>query len=176
MLLGGLGGWLWWMLQDFGQSSTGYTYSISSGDILLHSAIIGSAIAVVLWGLAWMGVVYFMLTQVFRQRAYLEQLLRVMGLAAAPLALMGLIFVPGISFGIGLAALALTFGLTGIAISSVTTADPAQVLVANAAGFLVWAVVLSLLAGSGSEPNAPGIFLYNTTTEAFSDFFSLSGL
>ncbi len=186
MLLGGLGGWLWWVLQDFGQSSAGYTYSITSKDILVHSGLIGSAIAVVLWGLVWMGIVYFMLTQIFRQRAYVEQLLRVMGLAAAPLALMGLMFLPGIlpsglgvdglSFGIGLAALALTFGLTGIAISSVTTADPAQVLVANATGFLVWAAVLSLLAGSGSEPNAPGIFLYDTTTEALREFFNLPGL
>ena len=186
MLLSGIGGWLWWMLQDFSQSATGYTYSISNSDILVHSALVGSALAVVLWGLVWMGIVYFMLTQIFRQRAYVEQLLRVMGLASAPLTLTGLMFLPGIlptslgidglSFGIGLGALALTFGLTGIAISSVTTADPAQVLVANATGFLVWAAVLSLLAGSGSEPNAPGIFLYNTTTEALRSFFNLPGL
>jgi hypothetical protein len=160
-LLAGLGGWLWWMLQDFGDSS----------DVLVHSALLGSLIAVVLWHLAWLGLVYIMLTQVFRQRAYVEQLLRVMGLAATPLALMGLMFIPGISFAIGLASLALTFGLTTVAISSVTTADPAQVLVANLAGFFVWAVVLTLLAGSGSNPHAPGIFLYHTTTDALSKYF-----
>jgi cell division protein FtsX len=67
MFLAGLGGWLWWVLQDFGSNS----------DILVHSAFIGSVLAIVLWGV-WLIIVYFLLTQVFRQRAYLEQLLRVM--------------------------------------------------------------------------------------------------
>jgi len=166
-LIAGLGGWLWWILNDFGLS----------GDIFIHSAIIGSLIAVVLWGLVWLGLVYVMLTQVFRQRAYVEQLLRVMGLAAAPLALMGLMFIPGLSFAIGLAALGLTFGLTTIAIKSVTTADIAQVLAANALGFFVWAGALSLLASSSAasiEPHAPGIFLYNTTTSVAQDVIDFS--
>jgi len=160
--LAGIGGWLWWIVRGFG----------GSGDILIHSAIIGSIIAVVLWGLVWLGIVYVMLTQVFRERAYVEQLLRVMGLGASPLALMALMFIPGLSFGIGVTSLALTFGLTAIAIKSVTTADNAQVLVANALGFFVWAGVLTLLASSSLssvQPHAPGIFLYNTTTSIAGD-------
>ena len=154
ILLAGLGGWLWWLMNDYGYSS----------DVLLHSAVLGSVIAIVLWGV-WLVIVYIMLTQIFRQRAYLEQLLRVMGLAACPMALMLLMFIPGISFGIGVLSLGLTFGLTTIAIKTVTSADQAQVLAANAAGFLVWAVVLTLLSasrGASIEPHAPGVFLYNT--------------
>ena len=165
--IAGLGGWLWWWLNDFPLA----------GDIFIHSAIIGSLIAVVLWGLVWLGIVYVMLTQVFRERAYVEQLLRVMGLAASPMALMGLIFIPGFSFGIGLASLALTFGLTGIAIKTVTTADNARVLVANALGFFVWATALSLLAASSLssvEPHAPGIFLYNATNSIADEIFELN--
>ena len=165
--IAGLGGWLWWVMQDFG----------GGRDIFLHSALIGSLIAVVLWGLAWLGMVYLLLTQVFRQRAYVEQLLRVMGLAATPLALMGLMFVPGLSLGIGVASLALTFGLTCIAIRSVTTADNAQVLAANFAGFFVWAAVLSLLASSNldsARPHAPGVFLYHAVTTIAGDIFELS--
>jgi hypothetical protein len=160
--IAGLGGWLWWWLN----------FDIENGDIFVHSAVIGSLIAVVLWGLVWLGIVYVLLTQVFRERAYVEQLLRVMGLASAPLALMGLIFMPGLSFGIGLASLALTFGLTAVAIKSVTTADMAQVLMANFCGFFVWAAVLSLLASSSLssvQPHAPGIFLYNATTTVADD-------
>ena len=166
LFLAGIGGWLWWSLEDYG----------NAGDILVHSTIIGSIIALVLWCLAWVGIVYFILTQLFRERAYLEQLMRVMGLAATPLSLMLLMFVPGISFGIGLTALVLTFGLNNIAIQSVTTANPARVLVANGTGFLVWAAALSLLASasiSTVEPHAPGIFLYNTTTTATQDLLSL---
>ena len=163
----GLGGWVWWLTQDFGGGQ----------DIFIHSALIGSLIAVVLWGLAWLGIVYVLLTQVFRQRAYVEQLLRVMGLASAPLALMGLMFVPGISLGIGVTSLALTFGLTCIAIKSVTTADNAQVLAANFAGFFVWAAVLSLLASSSiasARPHAPGVFLYHAVTTIAADIFEIS--
>lgn len=165
--IAGLGGWLWWLTQDFG----------GSRDIFIHSAVIGSLIAVVLWGLAWLGIVYVLLTQVFRQRAYVEQLLRVMGLAASPLALMGLMFVPGLSLGVGVASLALTFGLTSIAIRSVTTADNAQVLAANFAGFFLWAAVLSLLASSSlssARPHAPGVFLYHAVTTIAGDIFELS--
>ena len=161
MFIAGLGGWLWWMLQDFGSDS----------DILVHSALIGSALAVFFW-VVWLVVVYFLLTQVFRQRAYLEQLLRVMGLATAPIALMGLMFIPFASFAIGLAALVLVFGLSCVAISTVCTANPAQILVANLAGFFVWAVALTVLAsgtGADHQPHAPGIFLYQAWVDAIAD-------
>ena len=106
IFLSGLGGWLWWVVEDYSHSE----------DILVNSALIGSTLAVALWVIGWLGVVYFMLTQIFRERAYVEQLLRVMGLAATPLGLMLFMFVPGLSLAIGLASLALCFGLTNIAI------------------------------------------------------------
>ena len=164
--IGGLGGWLWWVVEDLPNSS----------DILVHSALIGSLLAVVLWGLVWLGLVYVMLTQIFRERAYLEQLLRVMGLAASPLALMGLMFVPEISMAVGLTALALAFGLTNIAIQAVTTANATRVLVANGLGFFVWAAVLTLFAsasGSTLAPKAPGIFLFNATSSVTQDSFNV---
>jgi hypothetical protein len=163
LLIAGLGGWLWWMMRDFP----------ASDDILVHSALIGSVLAVVLWALVWLGIVYVMLTQVFRERAYVEQLMRVMGLAASPLALMGLMFIPGISLAIGIASLGLTFGLTNIAIKSVTTADQARVLVANLFGFLVWSSALTLLASS-VDPHAPGVFLFNSVNRIAGDIFSFT--
>jgi len=162
IFLSGLGGWLWWIVQDYDRSE----------DILVNSALIGSLLGVALWVIGWLGVVYFMLTQIFRERAYVEQLLRVMGLASAPLGFMVFMFVPGLSLAIGLASLVLAFGLTNIAINSVTTADPARVLVANLAGFFVWSAALTLLASasvSSIEPHAPGIFLFNTVDSLFGD-------
>jgi hypothetical protein len=167
IFISGLGGWLWWVLNDFPNSS----------DILVNSAFLGSLLAFVLWGLVWLGIVYVMLTQVFRERAYVEQLLRVMGLAASPLALMGLMFIPGLSLAIGLASLGLTFGLSNVAVRSVTTADPARVLVANFVGFFVWSAVLTLLASASAttvEPHAPGIFLFNSVSSIASDVFNLT--
>ncbi len=156
IFIAGLGGWLWWVVEKYP----------SKQDILVHSAIFGSVFAFVLWAFVWLGLVYVVLTQFFRERAYVEQLLRVMGLAASPLALMGLMFIPEISFAVGLASLALTFGLTNIAIRSVTSAEPARVMVANLLGFFVWCAALTLLARA-TNPNSPGIFLFNSINHVF---------
>lgn len=143
----GLGGWLWWVQEA----------EFDEGKVFVQSVILGSLFAIGLW-IVWLSVVYVLLTQVFRERADLQQLIRTMGMAAAPLGLSLLLVIPGISFGLGLASVALFFGLSTIAIQSVTTAEPAKVLTSNAAGFAVWAVVLTLLVDDGTYL-APGIFI-----------------
>jgi len=157
MLIAGIGGWLWWVVKDYPAQDDS---PLPATDVLLHSGLIGAALATVLWGFIWLLIVYVMLTQVFRKRAYVEQLLRVMGLGAAPMALMGLMFIPGLSFAIGVSSLGLTVALTSVAVKSVTSADNGEVLAANLLGFFVWASALTLLASS-VEPHAPGIFLHN---------------
>jgi hypothetical protein len=145
----GIGGWLWWVQK----------YDSDEGRVFVQSVILGSLFAMGLW-LVWLFIAYVLLTQVFRERADLQQLIRTMGMASAPLALSLLLLIPGINFGLGLASIALFFGLTTIAIQSVTTAEPAKVLTANAAGFAVWAIVLTLLVDVQSESFfAPGIFI-----------------
>ena len=160
--LAGLGGWLWWIMQDFGDS----------GKVMMQSFILGSIFSVALW-VVWLLIVYVLLTQVFRAQADIQQLVRTMGMAAAPLALSVLMFIPALDFGIGLASLALLFGLTTFAIQASTSASAGQVLVCNAAGFAIWAIVLALLVGSDSF-FAPGIFLVDATKEAMVDIASLT--
>ena len=143
----GLGGWLWWIQEA----------EFDEGRVFFQSVVLGSLFAIGLW-VVWLGVVYVLLTQVFRERADPQQLIRTMGMAAAPLGLSLFILVPGFGFGLGLASVALFFGLTTIAIQSVTTAEPAKVLTANALGFAVWAVILTLLV-DGRTYLAPGIFI-----------------
>jgi hypothetical protein len=143
----GLGGWLWWVQKA----------EFDEGRVFLYSVILGSLFGILLW-LAWLLVAYVLLTQVFRERADLQQLLRTTGMAAAPLGLSLLLLIPGLGFGIGVTSVALLFGLTSIAIQSVTTAEPAKVLTANAAGFAVWAIILTLLV-DGRTYLAPGIFI-----------------
>lgn len=153
--MAGLGGWLWWsMTQGLGDKSK----------VLFQSLILGSLFSIALW-VAWLLIVYVLLTQVFKAQADMMQLVRTMGLAAAPLALSVLMFIPGLDFGIGLASLALFFGLTTIAVQATTNASPGAVLVANVAGFAVWAVVLGLLVTSNSF-FAPGFFLMDAANEA----------
>lgn len=152
-LLFGIGGWLWWMFQDLPDS----------GDIFLKSVILGSLFSAGLW-IAWIGIAYVILTQMFRARADFQELLRVMGFAAAPLALGVLMFIPAIEFGLGLAVVALFFGTSVLATRAATDAAPGQVLVASAAGFAVWAIVLTLLV-SDDNVFAPGIFVFDVGVE-----------
>lgn len=162
--LAGIGGLLWWMVAGFEET----------GDVLIKSVILGSIFAVALW-IAWVAIVYAILTQLFRAQADIQQLVRVMGMAAIPLALMLLMFIPQLDFGIGLASLALFFGLTNIAIQSATDASPGKVLVANFAGFAVWAIVLGFLVGS-EDAYAPGFFLIDQAKEIFIDLADFANL
>jgi hypothetical protein len=149
----GIGGWLWYQFQD---------YNYKAGSLFLKSAILGSIIGALLW-FAWVGVTYVLLSQVFRARADINELIRVMGFALAPLALGILMFIPALDLGIGLIAIALAFGATQIAVQTATDAAAGKVLVANAGGFAVWAIILTLFANSNTiyDRLAPGIFLFN---------------
>ena len=160
-LLAGIGGWLWWIFQDFGDN----------GEVFLESVILGSVFSIALW-IVWLLVSWVVLSQLFREEADWQQMLRTMGMAGAPLALSFGMFIPGISFGVALASIALLFGLTTTAIQATTTADPARVLVANLAGFAVWGVVLSLLVTS-NDYFAPGIFLFDAQAEALRDIIDV---
>lgn len=162
-LLSGLGGWLWWVFADLPES----------GDVLLKSFVFGSILSMVLWGV-WVGLTYVMLSQVFRARVDSSELVRVMGFAAAPLGLSALMFVPVLDFGIGLTSLALLFGVNVIAVQSATDAPAGRVLAATGAGFLVWAVVLSLFI-SNANAYAPGFFLFDVGAELLRDVGSAYG-
>ena len=163
-LLAGIGGWAWWQVQDYGDG----------GKVFFQSVILGSVFSVALW-IVWLLIAWVVLTQLFREEADWQQMLRTMGMASFPLAFSVLIFIPGIDFGIGLASIVLLFGLTTIAIQSTTAANAARVLVANLAGFAVWAVVLGLLVMSDSYL-APGVFLFDAANEALSSVIGSGSL
>ena len=156
--LAGIGGWLWWIVQDFGDGGT----------VFVQSVILGSVFSVALW-IVWLLVAWVILTQLFREDADWQQMLRTMGMAAAPLSISVAMFIPGVDVGVALASVALFFGLTTVAIQAVTPANPARVLVANLAGFAVWAIVLGLLVTSENYL-APGIFLFDAPSEMLGEF------
>ncbi|HZP56825.1 MAG TPA: YIP1 family protein [Dehalococcoidia bacterium] len=161
-LLFGIGGWLWWIFADIPDA----------GEIFVKSLIIGSIISVVLWAV-WLAIVYVILTQLFRARADVNELIRVMGFAAAPLALGVLMFIPGLDYGIGLTATAMFFGANVIAVQTATDAPAGRVLAANAVGFLVWSIVLGLLV-SDSNVYAPGVFVFDAGKEVLKSLADFS--
>jgi hypothetical protein len=161
--LAGIGGWLWWAFNDYGDIEGAAT-------VFAESVLVGGFFSIVLW-LLWLGVTWAILTQIFREEAHWQEMLRTMGMASAPLAISVAIFIPGLDFGIGLTSIALFFGLTTIAVQAVTPAGQARVLVANVAGFAVWAVLLGLFS-TAETFLAPGIFLTDAASECLSDLYS----
>lgn len=156
VFLFGIGGWLFWLFNVDDSS-------IDAGDILVKSVILGTILGVLFWA-AWLGITYVLLSQVFRARVDLNDLIRVMGFAAAPLALGILMFIPVLDFAIGLAALALMFGTTVIAVQSVTDAPAGKVLASVGAGFLLWAIMLTLFV-TDENAYAPGFFIFDFGSE-----------
>jgi hypothetical protein len=161
--LSGIGGWLWWAINDFEEIE-------DATSVFWESVLVGGLFSIVLW-LLWLGVAWLVLTQLFREEARWQEMLRTMGMASFPLALSVAMFIPGLDFGIGLASIALFFGMTTIAIQAVTSADQARVLLANLAGFALWAILLGLFTTS-ERFLAPGIFLTDAASEALSEIFS----
>jgi hypothetical protein len=162
-LLLGLGGWLWWFLSGFGDLAA----------VFAKSVVLGSAFSVALW-LAWLLVVYAVIQRLSGTIVQVDQLVRAAGFAAAPLALGLLMVVPAISFGVGLVAVGAWFVLTYAAVERVTGIHGGVPLLANAAGFAVWAAGMSLLS-TGANPLAPGPFLAEAIWDALASLELVRG-
>jgi hypothetical protein len=76
-----------------------------------------------------------------------------------------IMFLPlGLDFAIGLTAIALMFGSTLLAVQTATDAGAGKVLASVAAGFFVWALVLTLFI-SDENFYAPGFFIFDFGAE-----------
>lgn len=125
VVLSAIGGWLWLVIEFSG---------LSSGDILVKEVLLGSILALGLWG-AWALVTQTVLLSVYGVEADRMALVRCMGFASAPAALMLLLLIPSLSFGIGLGSLVAWFVRTKYAIQAAApSASSNHVVVANLAG------------------------------------------
>ena len=153
MALMALGGWLWWVTNDFGEA----------GSVFVKSVLFGTVCAFALW-LAWLLVAYAVLQRLTGAQMQIEPLIRTAGMATLPLALGLLMVVPVVSFAFGFGAIGVWLLTTQAAIERAAGMRSGPALVANAAGFLVWMVVLSLLS-TESNQLGPGPFLAESLVE-----------
>ncbi len=143
----GLGAVLWAIVDD----------SIANvGRVAVRSMVIGTISGTLLW-LAWALVATLLLGWAFRRQADLGRMVRVMGLAYVPFAFQVLLFLGSLDLAVGIIAVSGTVLLVNHAIASASDASPLEVVLANMAGFAVFAAVLALL-GQGTTDFAPGIF------------------
>ncbi|MEX2080671.1 MAG: YIP1 family protein [Dehalococcoidia bacterium] len=138
-LIAGLGVWLWLMLDAPGG------YDVDFANVFINVWLLGTLFTVGLW-VAWVAIVYVVLVQFYKETADFQTLLRTMGYAAFPFSLSLLLLIPSLGFGFALTAIVLWFVMSTYAIHATTTAASDRVMIANAAGFLVFAVMMGLLA------------------------------
>jgi hypothetical protein len=158
-LLAGLGSWLWWIFEIDAPAGV----DEKNFEAFLKTFILGGIFMMLLWVL-WVYISAMLLSRFFRAGADMNQMMRTMGLAFAPMAISFLVVVSVLAVPFGAFAVAATFLLTNVAIQATSDAEPQQVILSNTAGFLVFAVVLGILANVAQIENvgglAPGIFFF----------------
>jgi len=158
-LLAGLGSWLWWIFEiDFPAGADEKNF-----EVFWKTFILGGIFMAALWVL-WVYIVAMLLSRVFGAGADMNRLMRTMGLAFAPMAISFLVVIGMLAVPLGAFAIATTLLLTNVAIQATTDAEPQQVIVSNLAGFLVFAIVLGILANVSQIYDigglAPGILFF----------------
>jgi hypothetical protein len=158
-LLAGLGSWLWWVFEiDFPAGA-----DEKNLEAFWKTFILGGIFMMALWVL-WVYISAMILSRVFRAGADMNQMMRTMGLAFAPMAISFLVVIGMLAVPFGGFAVATTLLLTNVAIQATTDAEPGQVILSNLAGFAVFAIVLGILANSAQIYDtgglAPGIFFF----------------
>jgi hypothetical protein len=152
-LLAGLGGYLW--TQWGGRFPENAIFVVDAPRFLVRSVLIGGALQVTLWA-GWVAVAWLYLAA-FGERAAVLRLARAMGYAAAPLAIQLFICPPGLELAAAAVAFGYTFAAMTVAVQAAAATSPGRAAVSALAGFVLFAVALSLL-GNGTRDLAPGIF------------------
>ncbi len=157
--LAGLGSWLWWIQQDFGP-----LVASKNGEVFLKSLVLGGILQSALWFL-WVYIAAMVLSRGFGVAADINQMVRTMGLAFAPMAISVLMVIRMLTVPFGVIAIGGTLLLSNVAIQATTPAETRQVVIANVLGFLVFAIVLGILSNISQVYNtgglAPGLFFFN---------------
>lgn len=165
--IAGIGAWLWLlMVKPDG-------LDIDYGNVIVKIWLLGTVFAVVLWGV-WAAVTYFFLVQVFKEQADIQALLRTMGYAAFPLSASILLLlggIDGLGLPIGIAAVVLWFVMTTYAVQATTSAPSNSVVMSNAVGFLVFAVVLGLIGAQTGMTT--GVFVTDGDTLDQGEYFDV---
>ncbi len=158
-VMAGIGSWLW-AVQWRGVEAT---------DVFIKSLVVGSVLQTLAWFI-WVYLVYQVLARAYGARVDFSELIRTMGYAFAPVGISILIAVVGFTIPFGVFSMTCAVLLTYFATESASSAEPRQILVANFAGFAVFAVVMGVLANIGEVSStggaqigglAPGLFFFD---------------
>jgi len=151
VLLGGFGSWLWGEV---------VLPSTPSG-WFVDTAIFGTIFTILLL-LAGVLVTYVVLTQVFRETAAPDAVIRLVTLTHIPFALSFFVFIPQIGFAFGILTIASMFYYTTFGLrAAYPSVAPLRVMVAVLAGFALWALILPLISDYPDNNFGTGVFVYS---------------
>jgi hypothetical protein len=157
--LAGLGSWLWWIQEDFPRG-----VDAKNLEVFFKSLLLGGIFQSALWFL-WVYISAMILSRGFGVAADINRMVRTMGLAFAPIAISVLIVIRMLAVPFGVIGIASMLLLSNVAMQATTTAESRQVVLANAIGFVVFAIVLGILANIsrvyGTGGLAPGLFFFS---------------
>ncbi len=160
-VMAGIGSWLW-AVQWRGVEAT---------DVFIKSLVVGSVLQTLAWFI-WVYLVFQVLARAYGARVDFSELIRTMGFAFAPVGISILIAVVGFTIPFGVFSMTCAVLLTYFATESASSAEPRQILVANFAGFAVFAVVMGVLANIGEVSSTGGAQIGGLSPGLF--FFDLS--
>ncbi len=151
--MAGIGSWLWAVQTD----------GVEATEVFIKSLVVGSVLQTLVWFI-WVYLVFQVLARAYGARVEFSELIRTMGFAFAPVGLSILIAIVGFTIPFGVFSLTGAVLLTYFAIESSSNVEPRQILVANFAGFAVFAVVMGVLANIAEVDSvggfAPGLFFF----------------
>jgi hypothetical protein len=159
VLASGLGGSFWYAVEFEWE-----------GEFFWKSGVLGSLFGFLFWALGT-GATFFMLRSALRMDVKPDEVFRVAGFAAIPLAIGLFIFIPEIAFGIGLVSIALFLAFSALAVQRAFDIPAEKALMAVAPGFALWAIVLPLLVSS-DNPFGPGIFVFDWCGDVLDDIYN----
>jgi hypothetical protein len=152
-LLAALGGLLWARFAAVPPE----IFNVDLGHFIRNSVALGSIFQVALW-FGWVLLTWFFLRQIFFVTdVTIQNLVRTMGFAFAPMAFQILLVFPVLEFPVGMFAVGATAACSVLAVRAASGATPGQALISTMAGFLVFTLALGML-GTSDTDLAPGIF------------------
>lgn len=155
--IAGVGSWLWALQND-------NLTDVDSAETFVKSLLLGGIIQTAVWFL-WVYLVYQVLTRGYGHATGFPELVRVMGLAFAPIVYSILIAVDALAVPFGVISLGMTFLFTNIGIQQTTGANVRETTMANVTGFAAFVVVMGVFANVAEVGPfggvAPGILFFS---------------
>lgn len=156
-MMAGLGSWIWGAQHED-------LAGIDLPELFLKTVIAGGLIQTGVW-FAWVYVTYMVLARAFGAPVLFGELIRVMGLAFAPVALSVFVGIAPLAVPFGVFSLSMAAIYTHIAIEQTAEVTPREAVLANLAGIGTFLIFMGAFANvaevGGIGGLAPGILFFS---------------